>query len=128
MSSARTTLSRRDFFSRFVPGWLRDEEEVPTARVHATPPPAPAADVSTLAVIAGRHCLAYQGSFCSVCRERCPVPGAIVIERGLPRVDASLCDGCRICHDVCPAPTNAVRLIPKPSPQSALLNRQSAIS
>jgi ferredoxin len=68
-----------------------------------------------LAVIAGRFCLAYRHSFCSVCRERCPVPGAVVVERGLPRIDPALCNGCRICHDVCPAPVNAIRLVPRPA-------------
>jgi ferredoxin len=68
-----------------------------------------------LAVIAGRFCLAYRHSFCSVCRERCPVPGAVVVERGLPRIDPTLCNGCRICHEVCPAPVNAIRLVPRPA-------------
>lgn len=70
--------------------------------------------VDQIAVIAGRHCLAYQGTGCSVCHERCPVSGAIVLERGLPRVVAAVCTGCRICHEVCPAPENAVRLVPRP--------------
>jgi Pyruvate/2-oxoacid:ferredoxin oxidoreductase delta subunit len=125
MNPRSASLSRRDFFASFVPRALRE----PTATVgaRAASAPAPAADGPTLAVIAGRHCLAYQGSFCSVCRERCPVAGAIVIERGLPRVDASLCNGCRICHDVCPAPTNAIRLVPNRAAKSTILNRQSAI-
>lgn len=66
-----------------------------------------------IALILDRFCLAYQGSFCSVCAERCPVPGAIVTELGKPRINPDLCTGCRICHDVCPAPKNAVFLIPK---------------
>ncbi len=74
----------------------------------SAPPAAP-----PVAVIAGRFCLAYRHSFCSVCRERCPVPGAVVVERGLPRIDPILCNGCRICHEVCPAPVNAIRLVPR---------------
>ena len=66
-----------------------------------------------LAVIAGRHCLAYQNSFCTTCSERCPVPGAIVIEEGFPRVVADKCTGCEICHQVCPAPEKAILLVPK---------------
>ena len=66
-----------------------------------------------VAVIAGRNCLAYQNSFCSTCVERCPVPGAIVTERGAPRIDPSACTGCRVCADVCPAPLNAIQLIPR---------------
>lgn len=53
-----------------------------------------------------RDCLAYS-SFCSVCSERCPVAGAVVIELGRPRVDPERCDGCGICVGVCPAPVNA---------------------
>jgi MinD superfamily P-loop ATPase len=64
-----------------------------------------------LALILDRFCLAHQGSFCSVCSERCPEPGAIVVEMGKPRVDPDKCTGCRICHDVCPAPRNAVFLV-----------------
>ena len=51
-------------------------------------------------------CLGHT-SFCSVCSERCPVKGAIVLELGRPRVDETLCNGCGICVGVCPAPVNA---------------------
>ncbi len=57
-------------------------------------------------------CLAHQGTFCSVCIERCPEPGAIVNERGKPRVDAERCTGCGICFHVCPAPAKAILLRP----------------
>jgi len=63
------------------------------------------------AVIMGRHCLAYRHVTCSTCYERCPEPGAIVRERGIPKVVADACTGCRVCHDVCPAPTNAVLMV-----------------
>ncbi len=61
-----------------------------------------------VAVIQGRYCLAYQGSFCSVCYERCPVPHAIQLNEGMPRVVLETCTGCGVCHEVCPAPQNAV--------------------
>lgn len=64
-----------------------------------------------LALILDRFCLAYQGSFCSVCSERCPAGGAITVEQGKPRVNPDFCTGCKICHDVCPAPKNAVFLV-----------------
>lgn len=64
-----------------------------------------------LALILDRFCLAWQGSFCSVCSERCPEPGAITVTHGKPRVNPDLCTGCKICHDVCPAPKNAVFLV-----------------
>lgn len=57
-------------------------------------------------------CLAHQGTFCSVCHERCPVPGAITVTRGKPRIEPGACDGCGVCRDVCPAPHNAVILLP----------------
>jgi len=99
-------MTRRDFFSNMLPTrWAqRPTPEAPVPEEHD-----PA--VPTVAVIAGRHCLAYQGSFCSTCRERCPIDGAIAIERGLPRVNPTLCNGCRICHDLCPAPVNAILLV-----------------
>lgn len=80
------------------------------------PPPAPTAPdptVPTVAVIAGRNCLAYQNSFCSTCVERCPVAGAITVEQGLPRINPDACTGCRICAEVCPAPTQAIILVPR---------------
>lgn len=64
--------------------------------------------IPRVAIIQGRHCLAYQRSFCSVCSERCPVEGAIKVENGIPQVVAAACTGCNICHEVCPAPTNAI--------------------
>lgn len=70
------------------------------------------ADVPKRAIIQGRHCLAYQRSFCSVCSERCPVDGAIKVESGIPQVIADACTGCGICHEVCPAPTNAILILP----------------
>ena len=98
------TLSRRDFFSRFIP-----KPQVSTTPVGATDAPAR----PQVAVIQGRYCLAYQNSFCSVCSERCPEPDAIITERGIPRIVADACTGCRICHEVCPAPTNAILMINK---------------
>jgi MinD superfamily P-loop ATPase len=72
-----------------------------------------------------RFCLAYQGSFCSVCFERCPELGAIVVTQGKPRVNPDLCTGCRICHDVCPAPKNAVFLVAR-KPRPGMIGRTVA--
>lgn len=80
------------------------------AASHAAPASPPAAP-PRVAVIQGRHCLAYRSLACSVCAERCPEPGAIVRERGIPRVVADACTGCGVCRDVCPAPTNAVLVL-----------------
>jgi MauM/NapG family ferredoxin protein len=59
-------------------------------------------------------CLNQLGSPCSVCAERCPVPGAITLHEGMPVIEAPLCTGCGICQNVCPAPHNAVVLLPNP--------------
>jgi len=57
-------------------------------------------------------CLAHTGSFCSVCSERCPVPGAIEVSAGKPSIRVDLCTGCGVCLHVCPAPSNAVVVMP----------------
>jgi Fe-S-cluster-containing hydrogenase component 2 len=108
--------SRRDFLTRFLP--VKPAAPAPVAQpmVPSEPEPArpqPHTD-ALLAVIAGRHCLAYQGTACSACHEQCPVPGAIVVTDGLPRVDLTKCTGCQLCHEVCPAPTNAVFITARP--------------
>jgi ferredoxin-type protein NapG len=65
-------------------------------------------------------CLAYSGTGCSVCVERCPVSGAIEIDdRMRPRIAQDACTGCGICQHVCPAPQNAVGIMPtfaRPTP------------
>lgn len=66
--------------------------------------------------IVTEECLGHS-SFCSVCAERCPVEGAIVIELGRPRIVESACDGCGQCVHVCPAPRPALRFVPRePAP------------
>ena len=57
-------------------------------------------------------CLAWQGSFCSTCSERCPIEGAIAVESGHPRVVEASCNGCGLCVQVYPAPINAFEFIP----------------
>lgn len=114
-------LSRRGLFSLFGRSLRGPVEATKTvvATVLRTPgSPAPATESQSLvAVIQGRFCLAYT-SFCAVCVERCPVPGAMRVERGIPMVVTDHCTGCGVCHDVCPAPTNAVLVIPRrPSPR-----------
>ena len=56
------------------------------------------------------ECLAWQRSFCTVCSEHCPVPGAIRLEDGKPSIDPSACTGCGICLYACPAPRKAILL------------------
>lgn len=57
-------------------------------------------------------CLAYHGTTCTVCSERCPVEGAIDLTNGKPTVNESTCTGCGVCRYVCPAPENAILLMP----------------
>ncbi|MGZ8900169.1 MAG: 4Fe-4S binding protein [Limisphaerales bacterium] len=100
-------ISRRGLFSLFARplGVTSKKTEPPAAPATPDQPP-------KVAVIQGRFCLAYT-SICTVCSERCPVPGALKVEKGLPMVVAEDCTGCGICHDVCPAPTNAVLVLPR---------------
>lgn len=68
-----------------------------------------------VAVIQDRFCLASQGGMCFTCSERCPEPGAITTQRGVPTVHADICTGCGLCHELCPAPVNAILLVADPS-------------
>lgn len=72
-----------------------------------------------VAYIERAACLAYTGSFCTVCSERCPVPGAITVADGRPTIRPEACTGCGVCAYVCPAPANAVVVMPladRPAP------------
>jgi Pyruvate/2-oxoacid:ferredoxin oxidoreductase delta subunit len=68
-----------------------------------------------VAIIQGRHCTAPD-NYCSLCVERCPEPGAMTAHDIIPMVVAEVCTGCGICHQVCPAPDNAVLMLPRPEP------------
>jgi MauM/NapG family ferredoxin protein len=57
-------------------------------------------------------CLAHQDTTCTSCVERCPSPGALVLETGRPRIIPDRCTGCGVCQHVCPAPRNAILLLP----------------
>ncbi|MEM9415072.1 MAG: 4Fe-4S dicluster domain-containing protein [Planctomycetota bacterium] len=66
------------------------------------------------------NCLAYQGSFCTVCHEQCPTPEAITLDQAKPTINLDTCTGCGVCHYACPAPTNAIAIMPlvdRPAPQ-----------
>lgn len=107
-----SNLSRRGLFSLFGRP-LRSVVDTSKAVAGKNNSPVPGAEAQAkVAIIQGRFCLAYT-SFCTVCSERCPVPGAMKVEQGIPMVIAAACTGCGICHDVCPAPTNAVLVLPR---------------
>ena len=63
------------------------------------------------AVVQRHDCIADH-SFCNVCVERCPVEGAILMDGLKPRVVQDVCTGCGVCHLVCPAPNNAIMMLP----------------
>lgn len=69
-------------------------------------------DGPKLAVLSPFLCLLRLGTECSVCAERCPVPGAIRIEHRSVTIDPKRCDGCGVCVERCPAPIGALALRP----------------
>jgi ferredoxin-type protein NapG len=114
---------------RDAPARLRDAQGTPIIEPLASPcmmcddlpciaacetgalrPEAPAA-LGT-ARVAPLDCLNRLSNTCSVCVERCPVPGAIDFVGDVPDVNERLCTGCGICQHVCPAPQNAILLLP----------------
>lgn len=105
--------SRRKLFT-FLARARKDGEETHPG-TDATPEPPPVPTGPKLAIIQGRHCTAPD-DYCALCVERCPEPGAMTAHDIIPMVVAELCTGCGVCQQVCPAPTNAVLLIPKPQP------------
>lgn len=103
-------MSRRAWFSRVL---------APLKPVAKAKTPSPNSHLE-VAVIAARSCLPYQGTACSMCSDQCPVSGAIAFEEGYPVIVPEICTGCRICHVVCPAPTNAILMIPRRTPPAAV--------
>ena len=76
------------------------------------------------AAISPFDCLAHQNTTCSACVEQCPVEGALAWENGRPVVNPGACTGCGVCQYACPAPRNAVILLPVltrpiPAPETA---------
>lgn len=68
------------------------------------------------AYVVQNKCFACNGQvdMCDYCFERCPLKGqAIVMENRQPRVIAEACTGCGICEFFCPAPGNAIRVLPE---------------
>lgn len=57
-------------------------------------------------------CLPYSGTACTLCSEKCPVPGAMEVVDGKPRIFEDVCTGCGVCSAVCPAPVNAILVMP----------------
>ncbi len=85
----------------------------PAVLQRAPETPVPAIGLARIATV---DCLAHQGTTCSTCSERCPVEGAIRLTGSRPQVVPDACTGCGICHHVCPAPRNAVLIMPTRRP------------
>jgi MauM/NapG family ferredoxin protein len=64
------------------------------------------------AFIQALDCLNRLGSSCTVCVEQCPIPGALTFVDNVPVVSESLCTGCGQCQYACPAPINAIAILP----------------
>ena len=48
-------------------------------------------------------CVAWEWTGCTVCKDECPVEGAITLDdHDRPVVHSDLCDGCGRCEEVCP--------------------------
>lgn len=109
--SGQKHVSRRELFSRFlrpVGRTVSERDEEPSSAPKVDP------GRPRKAVIQGRHCIAYIPAHCTRCHDECPEQGAIVVDDGFPRVVWEHCTGCAICHEVCPAETNAILLINPP--------------
>jgi ferredoxin len=94
-----------------APGLALESQAAPIVPLHADLVPR----------VLDHHCLATR-SFCSVCVERCPRDGAIVVAHGRPRIVPDRCDGCGHCIPACPAPILALEVVrraaaPAPDPQ-----------
>ena len=103
-------VSRRGLFGALARPFTRPKPEVQEVEHASQEDGEP-----RIAIIQGRFCIAYQGGMCFTCSEQCPEEGAITLDKGIPTVHADLCTGCGICHDLCPAPRNAI-LVAKPPP------------
>ena len=57
-----------------------------------------------VAVVVKDACVAWDWAGCTVCKDECPVEGAITLDdHDRPVVHADCCDGCGKCEQVCPA-------------------------
>lgn len=69
---------------------------------------------TAVALIDAALCTAWRGLPCRICREVCPVPDAIALERRnggfVPVAGPAACRGCGLCQQQCPA-EGAIRII-----------------
>lgn len=126
MSERKT---RRELFGflRRRPEQEEAPEEAPEREEAAAPAEAPRElspwERRQQAIAAGRPdsvarllayaCIGGSPSFCTVCVEHCPAPGALTVTGRAPRLDPDACTGCGICEEVCPAPDKAIHVLPR---------------
>jgi Fe-S-cluster-containing hydrogenase component 2 len=108
MSDAQTLRRRELLFA-----WRRPAAEPKRVQTATAP--------RLVAQVQPYSCLGARGQVCTVCAERCPVPGAVRVEGLRVSIAADLCTGCGECRDACPAPGGAIVLWPAPT--SATENR-----
>ena len=64
----------------------------------------PTSDNLGVAKVISDVCVAWDWMGCTVCKDVCPVEGAITLdENHRPVIDETLCDGCGLCEQKCPA-------------------------
>lgn len=57
-----------------------------------------------VAVVDKTSCVAWSWAGCTLCHDRCPVDGAIVLDNlNRPVVDPQACNGCGVCENICPS-------------------------
>ena len=106
-------LGRRTLFTRFlsVAGESARAARLSAAQEDAVAEPATTSSAPPQVVtLQAAACIAYRGTLCSICSERCPEPGAIAVDYGRPSIIAEKCTGCGECVSHCPAPINALSL------------------
>ena len=63
-----------------------------------------AAAMLGVALVVKDACVAWDWSGCTVCKDECPVEGAITLDdHDRPVVHSEYCDGCGKCEQVCPS-------------------------
>lgn len=62
----------------------------------------------SVAVIETDQCLPYLGPECGVCKDSCPLDGALIFEGVRPTINPEVCVGCGLCREVCIANPKAI--------------------
>lgn len=74
----------------------------PTEAIHRADPESPSTGRIGIAVVQTDRCVAYWNG-CQECYQHCPYGAISLSESGYPLVDESICNGCGVCENICPA-------------------------